>query len=555
MFQKISSGFPVRRASGAALLGVMMVFAGGAKANSAPPVFAMGYDQDGELGDGGGANRPTPQTIAGIPTAVVSLAAGSLHSLALTSGGSVYAWGLNSSGQLGDGTTTTRKTPIQVKLEDGTPLSHVVAISGGDSFSLALTSDGNVYAWGLNSSGQLGDGTTTNRTTPTFIAFFPSVSISGVVGIAAGANHSLALGGNGKVYAWGYNVNGQLGDGTTTQRVIPTLVPGLSKITAITSGGYHSLALDSSGAVFAWGSNKYGQLSVGTADNKAHSVPTAVLTAGGAALGGVSALAAGQFHTVFLAGGLVSGVGFNGDGELGDGTKISRAFPVPTTLTNVKTIAAGGSHTLAISGGSLYAWGQDLKGQIGDGTTAISRPSPTLVSVNGPVGAIAGGGSHTLFIQAAYASVSGVLTFEGIDLLNAGNQGVVFQFAPGGGSPALVRLASVSADGAFTVAGVPQGQYSVLIKGTKYLAKLTSADASTGDVSGLTAFQGAADSNNDNSVDSTDFTVLIGSFNSDRNISGSGYDPSADFNDDGFVDSSDFTLLIGQFNNVGDSLP
>ena len=549
MFQKMDSVFLLRQAALASLLGVLMLLMGGrVSASIAYAVYTTGYGHDGELGNGGTADVSAPQGVSGLPpgSAIVAVAAGSNHSLALIADGTVYSWGLNANGQLGDGTTTNRLNAVQVKLTGGAPLTHIVAIAGGASHSLALTADGQVYAWGSNVTGQLGDGTTTQRNAPVLLSSF-----NNVVAIAAGAYHSLALSGNGKVYSWGYNSFGQLGDGTTTQHSAPALIPALTGITAIAGGSYHSLALSGSGAAFAWGENNFGQLGDGTITNRPS--PTAVFTIDTVGLAGVSAISAGIYHSIFLSGGAVYGVGYNGYGQLGDGTTLNRSVMVPAALTNVQTIAAGGYHTLALSGASLYAWGQNVNGQLGDGT-AINRSVPTAVAASYKGYAIAGGGSHTVFITSPLYSVSGALDFEGINTQSSNNQSVIFWFVPTTGAT-LTRLASVSPVGGFTVSGIPQNAYTVIIKGTKYLAAAAAADTSAGNVSSLNVFQAAGDANNDNSVDSTDFGLLIGDFGSVAAIPGSGYEENVDLNGDASIDSTDFGLLIGEFGNIGAPLP
>jgi alpha-tubulin suppressor-like RCC1 family protein len=155
-------------------------------------------------------------------------------SLALKSDGTIWAWGENAIGQLGDGTTTERHTPVQV----GTPpLGEVTAVAAGQGHNLALRSDGTVWAWGLNARGELGDGTTTDRLTPVQVQ-----NLSGIKAIGAGDNHSLAVRSDGTVWAWGFNIRGQLGDGTTTDRHTPVQVQNLSGITAVAGGQNFSLA-------------------------------------------------------------------------------------------------------------------------------------------------------------------------------------------------------------------------------------------------------------------------------------------------------------------------
>ncbi|WP_018908983.1 Ig-like domain repeat protein [Salinispora arenicola] len=229
-------------------------------------LLAWGGNGFGELGDGTttARNEPVPVNVpAG--TTITAIAGGRGHSLALTSTGTVLAWGKNNEGQLGDGTNANSTTPVDVDLPPGTT---VTAIAGGGSNSLALTSAGTVLAWGLNSSGQLGDGTTTDRSTPVDVNLPPGTTVTAIAG---GDPNSLALTSAGTVLAWGLNSSGQLGDGTTTDSTTPVDVnlPPDTTITAITAhDGSHSLALTSTGTILAWGSNSSGELGDGTTTNR-----------------------------------------------------------------------------------------------------------------------------------------------------------------------------------------------------------------------------------------------------------------------------------------------
>ncbi|WP_018802121.1 Ig-like domain repeat protein [Salinispora arenicola] len=229
-------------------------------------LLAWGGNGFGELGDGTttARNEPVPVNVpAG--TTITAIAGGRGHSLALTSTGTVLAWGKNNEGQLGDGTNANSTTPVDVDLPPGTT---VTAIAGGGSNSFALTSAGTVLAWGLNSSGQLGDGTTTDRSTPVDVNLPPGTTVTAIAG---GDRHSLALTSAGTVLAWGLNSSGQLGDGTTTDSTTPVDVnlPPDTTITAITAhDGSHSLALTSIGTILAWGSNSSGELGDGTTTNR-----------------------------------------------------------------------------------------------------------------------------------------------------------------------------------------------------------------------------------------------------------------------------------------------
>ncbi|WP_253908854.1 RCC1 domain-containing protein [Corallococcus exiguus] len=327
-------------------------------------VWAWGYNVYGQIGDGTTTNRSTPVQVAGL-TSVTALASGAYHTLALKQDGTVWAWGHNSYGQLGDGTTTDRIAPVQVA-----GLTSVAALAGDGHHSLALKQDGTVWAWGYNLFGQLGDGTTTQRRTPIQVP-----GLTGVAALAGGGYHTLALKQDGTVWAWGRNENGQLGDGTTTQRLTPVRVQALTGITALAAGNYHSLALKSDGTVWAWGYNNGGQLGDGTQTQRPTPVQVQALT-------GVTSLAAGETCSLALKpDGTVWAWGNNGSGQLGDGTAIYRPAPVQVQgLTGVVSVAAGQAHTVALkTDGTGWAWGSNTIGQLGDGTRT-GRPTPVRVT-------------------------------------------------------------------------------------------------------------------------------------------------------------------------------
>ncbi|MFN3532324.1 MAG: carboxypeptidase regulatory-like domain-containing protein [Candidatus Brocadia sp.] len=189
------------------------------------------------------------------------LAGGGHHSLALKPDGTVWAWGQNDFGQLGNGTTSDSTIPVQVLSVPGKTdnFSGATAITGGWSYSVALKSDSTVWAWGRNDFGQLGNGTTSDSTVPVQVS-----NLSGVLAIAGGGFHSLGLKSDGTVWAWGDNSYGQLGNGTTSNSTVPVQVKNLSGIVVIAGGGFHSLGLKSDGTVWAWGRNDFGQLGDGT---------------------------------------------------------------------------------------------------------------------------------------------------------------------------------------------------------------------------------------------------------------------------------------------------
>jgi len=310
---------------------------------------------------------------------VVQIAAGTSHVLALASDGTVWSWGHNRSGQLGDGSRVDRPTPVRVR-----GLHDVRMVSAGDAFSLALEGDGSVLAWGNNASGQLGDGNAPiDHATPATVHGLGRGS--GVVQIEAGSSFALVREATGAVLAWGNGTSGQLGDGANDKRSAPTPVSGLgpgSGVVDIAAGGSFSLAVYNDGRVRAWGNNKSGQLGDGTRPTD-HNQPVAVK---GLAKGsGVIEVAAGSSFSVALErDGTVFAWGRNKVGELGDGTEDDRSTPVPVKDTGprdpVRAISAGSYHVLAIrQNGRLDAWGDNSSGQLGDGTVPTDHSTPVAV--------------------------------------------------------------------------------------------------------------------------------------------------------------------------------
>jgi alpha-tubulin suppressor-like RCC1 family protein len=362
--------------------------AGGAK--------CWGANWFGQLGDGTSTSSDTPVDVSGLLSGVTAVATGGYHTCALTSTGGVTCWGTNGFGQLGDGTTTNRSTPVDVV----GPTAGVVAIAAGRQHTCALTTGGGVTCWGRNDRGQLGDGTAATRRTPVDVLGLTS----GVSAIAAREDETCAVTAGGGVKCWGYNGNGQLGDGTTANRTIAVDVVGLaSGVTAISVGGWHACALTFAGDAWCWGYNGDGQLGDGT--RTARRTPVAVLGLTSA----VGAITAGAGYTCALTGaGGVECWGYNGLGELGDGTRTRRSAPVGVVglASGVAAVAAGGNHTCALTVvGGVECWGHNGDGQLGDGTRT-RRLSPVdvdfalrqtiLLRPSNPAGAIARGTTVTL---------------------------------------------------------------------------------------------------------------------------------------------------------------
>ena len=315
-----------------------------------------------------------------------AIAAGTWHTLALESDGTLWIWGDNSNGQLGNGTTTDRATvtPIQVA-----GLSGIVATAGGCSHTVVLTGDGTVWAWGYNGDGQLGDGTTNERHTPVRVN-----GLSDVVAIASGCFHTMALTADGSVWAWGRNFEGQLGDRTTINRFIPVRINGLDAIAALAPGYYHTTILKSDGTVWTWGSNESGQLGDGTTTNR--TTPAQITR-----LNGITAIKTGHSHTVALkSDGTVWTWGRNIEGQLGDGSTADRYIPAQVAgLSVITTIAARQHHTEVLTGsGTVWTWGHNQFGGLGDGTT-VNRATPAQVANLNGVATIFGGGFHIVALK------------------------------------------------------------------------------------------------------------------------------------------------------------
>ncbi|MFF3002345.1 RCC1 domain-containing protein [Kitasatospora sp. NPDC057940] len=251
-------------------------------------VVAWGRNNYGQLGNGTNADSSVPVRVEGLDK-VIAIAAGLNHSLALREDGTVWAWGHNINGQLGDGTSASRNVPSPVNNLTGVTriaagADHNLALVGPPSSSTKPTSGNAVKAWGYNATGQLGDNTTISRFTPVDTQ---GSWLGGVSGIAAGAHHSLAVTDSGnKLKAWGRNTSGQIGDGTTDFRVTPVPVPGLTGVQLIAGGREHTIALLGDNTVRAWGNNGSGQLGNGTTTDA--STPVTSLTA----LTGVDKIAA-----------------------------------------------------------------------------------------------------------------------------------------------------------------------------------------------------------------------------------------------------------------------
>ena len=344
---------------------VVQVAAGGrhsAAVTKYGDLYMWGHNGDGQLGIHSDVDSKVPVKVndsaSPLPEKSVKyVALGSDHSAAITKDGSLYMWGRNNyDGQLGDGTTTNRYTPTKI-------MDNVASVSLGGSHSAAVTKDGSLYMWGDNGNGQLGDGTTTDRYTPVKI-------MDNVASVSLGSSHSAAITKDGSLYMWGWGYYGQLGDGTTTDRYTPVKI--MDNVASVSLWGNHSAAITKDSNLYMWGNNGYGQLGDGTTDTKTR--PHRVAS-------NVQSVKLGYSHTTVISkdGGLYTW-GYNYYGQLGNGTTTNSSNPIKT-MNDVVDCAGGGYHTIALKkDGTVYTWGYNDCGQLGDSTTT-DRTSPVAIQI------------------------------------------------------------------------------------------------------------------------------------------------------------------------------
>ena len=359
--------------------------------NADGSLWAWGDNTYGQLGVGSACNVTSFTTYcpkpAQIGTGYKEVAAGAYHTVAIKTDGTLWTWGLNDNGQLGNGSLANKNRPTQIGASTGW-----TAVAAGYKHTLAMSGvagAGTLYAWGDNTYGQLGLAagvgtppvfTPVSAVTPTLVP-----GASNYKSVAAGAYHTAAISGvagtaGGSLWAWGRNSNGQLGDNTTTSKGVPTQIGTLASWRSVTAGDFHTVADRVNNALYAWGANNLGQLGDGTSIEK-YAVPTTAVS------GVYAAKGAGTNHTIAIRNvATVWAAGENAYGQLGDGTTTQRNTPVQAGAAGGLTATAaeaGFGHTVVIkTDGTMWAWGLNDKGQLGDGTLNWSNV-PKLITTAG----------------------------------------------------------------------------------------------------------------------------------------------------------------------------
>jgi alpha-tubulin suppressor-like RCC1 family protein len=404
-------------------------------------LWAWGRNTSGQLGNSTGIGTddatPTPTQVGA--DLYTQLAAGAQHSLALRTNGSLWAWGNNFYGQLGNttntGANTANPSPTQVA---GT----YTRLAAGLGHSLALQADGSLYAWGDNAAGQLGSGAPS--ATPTLV---PGTYVQ----LVAGASHALALRADGSLWAWGSNASGQLGAGATSPTAILAATGSALPTRSTALGSSFALALRADGTLWAWGDNTSGQLGLGNGLASSRTRPVQV----GTDNDWVQVAAGTSFSLALKANGTIWAWGLNNFGQLGSptnsGTSVANTSPAQVGTGVYTRIAAGAFHSLALAAdGSLYAWGNNTYGQLGNGTSSLpSAANPGLVLVSGSYTQVAAGISHTVALRA-----DGSLYAWGIN--DRGQLGISQNFSSGNANTSPVRAT------AGTYAAVAAGSYHTL---------------------------------------------------------------------------------------------
>jgi alpha-tubulin suppressor-like RCC1 family protein len=345
-------------------------------------LYAWGDDLYGQVGDGAPPNQIVPTRI-GNDTSWTSIDAGVAHTLAIKTDGTLWAWGKNASHQLGDGTMMPRSSPVQIGTD-----THWASVSAGYDHSVALKTDGTLWAWGTVVP-EVGGLQYTNYSTPHQIG-----AATNWASASAGSFYTMARRTDGTLWAWGYNNFGQFGNGTTTGQNNPTQIGSATDWAFVVAAGIHTVAVKTDGTLWAWGYNFSGEVGDGTTIHR-HSPVQIGTDTNWVSANGV------DYTAALKTDGTLWAWGANQSGQLGDGTTTGHKSPAQVgTGTDWTAVAAGGHFPMATKAdGTLWAWGDNSAGQLGDGTTT-NRTSPAQVGTDTDWSTVGAGDFHTVAIKA-----------------------------------------------------------------------------------------------------------------------------------------------------------
>jgi alpha-tubulin suppressor-like RCC1 family protein/Leucine-rich repeat (LRR) protein len=332
-------------------------------------LWSFGNNTNGQLGNGTTADKNVPSKV-GTSNDWKTMTAGWGHTIALKTDGTLWAWGNGNLGQIGNGSNTVK--PYNPQQQIGTEKDWQ-DIAAGAHYTVALKTDGTLWAWGYNEFGQLGDGTTVNKSSPIQIGIANDWQT-----IATNNNHTVALKKDGSLWAWGSNNYGQLGDATIIQKNAPTQIGTATNWKTIAAGYEHTTAIKTDGTLWVWGSNNNGQLGDGSTTYKTVPTQMGILTSWKTvACGWGNTIAIKTDETLWA-------WGYNRLGKLGNGTKVDSHIPIQIGTTNDwSMILCGNGHTIALKkDGRLWSWGNNSQGQLGDGTNT-DKNVPTVVACSG----------------------------------------------------------------------------------------------------------------------------------------------------------------------------